>query len=103
MPFLAAAHPPVVYSKLPNADLVQVFGIKERQQPLHRLQCRLCFGFLLKRFIQGFVQLGVFCCKAQILRVCLFERSLELGQIFLQTTHQLIKFFESALLLLHRG
>ena len=38
MPFLAAAHPPVVYSKLPNADLVQVFGIKERQQPLHRLQ-----------------------------------------------------------------
>lgn len=37
MPFLAAA-PPVVYSKLPNADLVQVFGIKERQQPLHRLQ-----------------------------------------------------------------
>ena len=30
--------PPAVYSKLPNADLVQVFGIKERQKPLHRLQ-----------------------------------------------------------------
>ena len=32
------------------------------------------------------MQLGVFCCKAQILRVGLFERSLELGQIFLQTS-----------------
>ena len=33
--------PPVVYSKLLNADLVQVLRIKERQQSLHGLQLGL--------------------------------------------------------------